>query len=136
MTRMRANRLVLVATLASAVVAGGVGCGGNPVPVMVSYERDIKPLMEAHCIRCHGAGGTLNADPDIPQIMNVRQPNATDFTSLVSANGHVGLMTYTGPGEVALESSVNLLPMPPPPSDPLTQYERDLLFTWAKHPLP
>jgi mono/diheme cytochrome c family protein len=129
MTGMRAHGLYLVTVLAGAAVVGGAGCG-NPVPDRPSYERDIKPLMEAHCIRCHGAGGTLNADPDIRPVSGVQKPNATDFTSLN------GLMPLTGAAEPALELFVKTLPMPPPPSDLLTNYERELLFTWAKNPLP
>jgi hypothetical protein len=132
--RLPFARNVLGFVVATMLVVGA-GCE-NPVPLNPSYERDIKPLMEAHCTRCHGAGGSLNTDPDIPLVSGVQKPNATDFTSLQGENGHLGLLTYTGPGFVILESSVNTLPMPPPPSAPLTDYERDLLFTWAKNPLP
>jgi hypothetical protein len=136
MTGMRAHGLYLVTVLAGAAVVGAAGCG-NPIPDRPSYERDIVPLMEAHCIRCHGAGGTLNTDPDIPKINGVQAPLASDFTSLDGVNGHTGLRTYTGPtGSVLLETDVNNMPMPPPPSDRLTEFERDLLFTWAKNPLP
>lgn len=133
MASMRAHGLVLVTVLAGATLVGAAGCL-NAVPDRPTYERDIKPLMEAHCIRCHGAGGTLNTDPDISKINGVQQPTNSDFTSLQGSNGHAGLMTYTGPAEGILESSVKNMPMPPPPSDPLTSWERELLFTWAKSP--
>ena len=129
MTSMRAHGLLLVTMLAGAALVGAAGCL-NAVPDRPSYERDIKPLMEAHCIRCHGAGGTLNADPDIAKINGVQKPNTTDYTTLQ------GLMPLTGAAEPALELFIKTLPMPPPPSDRLTSWESDLLFTWAKHPLP
>jgi hypothetical protein len=34
----------------------------KPVPAMPTYTADVQPILEAHCVRCHGAGGTLNAD--------------------------------------------------------------------------
>ncbi|HEY2731157.1 MAG TPA: hypothetical protein VGK52_14540 [Polyangia bacterium] len=126
---MRAHGFFLITMLAGIGLVGAAGCL-NSVPERPSYERDIKPLMEAHCIRCHGAGGTLNADPDIAKISGVQKPLATDFTSLN------GLMPLTGPAEPALELFIRSLPMPPPPSDLLTSWESDLLFTWAKNPLP
>ncbi|HEV3031119.1 MAG TPA: hypothetical protein VG319_05715 [Polyangia bacterium] len=140
MTGMRAHGLLLVTMLAGAAVGGGAGCG-NAVPDRPSYERDIKPLMEAHCIRCHGAGGTLNADPDIAANAKFHgAPTNGDFTTLDDVNGHFGLLHYTDMGAgtaVVLKSFVDTLgPMPLPPADPLTSYEHELLFTWAHTPLP
>jgi mono/diheme cytochrome c family protein len=143
MTSMRAHGLLLVTVLTGAALVAGAGCL-NAIPDRPSYERDIKPLMEAHCIRCHGAGGTLNTDPDIPPPPHAKvqgPPLNSDFTSLQGENGHFGLMNYTlggSPGVVFLKTYVEgtLGPMPPPPADPLTNWERDLLFTWANNPLP
>jgi len=140
MTSMRANGLLIVTMLAGAAFVGAAGCG-IPVPDRPSYERDIKPLMEAHCIRCHGAGGTLNADPDIPPVPAAKWHGAPingDFTSLDDVNGHHGLMFYTGSNFAMFESFVAgaFGPMPLLPADPLASWDRDLLFTWAKNPLP
>jgi hypothetical protein len=38
-----------------------VGCE-KPVPATPTYTHDVQPILEAHCARCHGAGGTLNID--------------------------------------------------------------------------
>jgi hypothetical protein len=141
MMGMRANGLILVTMLAGAALVGGAGCG-NPVPDRPSYALDIKPLMEARCIRCHGGGGTLNADPDIPTTSKSKgAPINGDFTMPVeNVNGHFGLLHYTAMGMggvAALKIYVEgpLGPMPPPPADRLTSYEHDLLFAWAANPL-
>jgi hypothetical protein len=44
------------------VVLALVGCE-KPVPATPTYEVDVLPIFMAHCVRCHGAGGKLNADP-------------------------------------------------------------------------
>ncbi|HVR00567.1 MAG TPA: hypothetical protein VMT47_00420 [Polyangia bacterium] len=143
MTSMRAHGLVLVTMLAVATLVGGAGCL-NAVPDRPSYERDIKPLMEAHCIRCHGAGGTFNKDPDIPPPPAAKvsgPPINGDFTSLQDTNGHNGLLHYTTMGGAAGLAALHIYvdgtfgPMPPPPADRLTNWETDLLFTWANNPL-
>ncbi len=140
---MNMNRLrsLLAFTL---LTAGLVGCGENDVPVNPSYARDIQPLLDAHCVRCHGAGGTLNGDPDVPPG-SIKLPCAPipdggaytcaptngDFTALNGANGKAGLATYAAGIKTYLA-----LPMPPPPSEPLDDYETNLLVTWAaKTPL-
>jgi hypothetical protein len=43
----------------------------------VSRAADVRPIFEWSCVRCHGAGGTLNADPraieDAPPKSNFDQ---------------------------------------------------------------
>jgi hypothetical protein len=130
----------LVLSLAAA------GCGENPVPTLPTYEHDIKPLMEAECIRCHGAGGTMNADPEIPSTNRLKgAPLFGDFTHLhdrkVSPGAGqedvtvVGLLHYTGASGLASMKLYLAAPMPPPPADPLTDWQRKLLLTWAENPI-
>jgi hypothetical protein len=130
---MRAHSLVVA--LAGSLF-GAAGCG-NAAKHSPSYEADIKPLMEAHCIRCHGAGGMLNEDPDMKKIL-AGQPAATngDFTRLDDANGRHGLMFYTAGSAANLHLYVDTGPMPPPPSSRLTSFEYDTLFNWAESPNP
>jgi mono/diheme cytochrome c family protein len=136
MTGMRAHGLLIVTMLAGAALSGAAGCGENPIPDRPTYERDIKPLMEANCIRCHGAGGMLNADPDIMKIQNSMAPTMSDFTQLNDVNGKFGLLHYTAAnpqGGVALMQAF-LGMMPPPPSDRLAPWEHDLLIKWVNNP--
>ena len=120
------------------ILVVGASCGENPVPENVSYMRDIKPLMEAHCIRCHGAGGSLNKDPDIPDSGMVLQGAPTNgyFTQLADLSPtQYGLMHYTGTTGSAI-MGIYLPQMPPPPGERLTDRETTMLTRWENHPFP
>jgi hypothetical protein len=127
---------LLAAALAGCLFAV-VGCGENPVPERPTYSRDVKPLVEARCIRCHGAGGTLNQDPDIPDASAWKgAPTNGDFTSLADdAAGKHGLAYYTTTGGFILFKGF-LQTMPPPPADPLSERDMTILLRWAQNPLP
>jgi hypothetical protein len=146
------NKPSLLSLLAFALLAGGlVGCGENAVPENPSWARDIQPLMEAHCIRCHGAGGTLNGDPDVPPgslhtgtaampvpVSCAPVPDGGAYTCAPIAGKfttQAGLMPYVTLGAMQLQSYLSY-PMPPPPSEALDDYETNLLLKWAAHPLP
>jgi hypothetical protein len=137
MMAMRAKSLLIPLVLAlPGVLAGVAGCGNN-VPPFPTYSKDVKPIMEANCIRCHGAGGSLNADPDIAKVNGQPAPTMSDFTQLADANGRFGLLHYTSqtPGGVTLMTAF-LPQMPPPPSPVLGGYELDVLEAWIKDPRP
>jgi hypothetical protein len=141
----------LLSLLAFALLTGGlVGCGENSVPENPSWANDIQPLMEARCVRCHGGGGMLNGDPDVPPNFTA----STDPTAMVHvcppATGgaaytcaptggnfttEAGLMTYTlqVKGTPILKTFLDY-PMPPPPSEPLDDYEYNTLMKWAENP--
>jgi hypothetical protein len=142
---MRTNTLF---SLALVMVAGGAlaGCGEEPIPDNVSFARDILPLMQARCIRCHGGGGMLNKDPYSEPTLNVTMPEAGDFRHIETVNGLAGLGNYTGGGIVLLKIYIDpvaadpkAMPptmahpplMPPAPSPPLTTREHDMLLKWA-----
>lgn len=56
---MLKTTLVLSLSLATVLL----GCGEEPVPAAPGFAADVRPIMVARCVRCHGAGGTLNGDP-------------------------------------------------------------------------
>jgi mono/diheme cytochrome c family protein len=143
MTTMRGTGSFLIATLAGAAVfalLGSAGClvSSSDVPENPSYHREIKPLMEAHCIRCHGAGGTLNGDPDIPDVSTIKGPPTNgDLTALADdAAGKHGLMYYVDGAPGAPFMGLYLPSMPPPPAEPLTSRESAMLLKWLSNPLP
>jgi hypothetical protein len=126
---MRAHSFIVMAALAGALLVGAAGCG-NDAPLFPSYATDVKPILDAHCIRCHGAGGTDNLDPDMPPIAannNAKMPNpGEDFRTYAGAVKSAGLFKTT----------IDTWPMPPPPSTALTPYERDTLVTWGSAAVP
>jgi mono/diheme cytochrome c family protein len=138
-----ASRFVLLALLGTTLV---VGCGEEPIPAAPTFEVDIKPIMLAHCVRCHGAGGTLNADP-----------RTVDHTP--PPRGY--LDHFDDQGDCTLQPDLTLLPsckwgaltehnviklfihlrkdqgrMPPPPSDGLSDRQIEILDRWVANPLP
>ncbi len=142
---MRTNAFLSLAVL---LVSGGAlaGCGEEPIPDVVSYARDIKPLMEARCIRCHGAGGTENKDPSLPawfvaMYMTDMPKPSSDFTTFDKLKPFGGLMKAF---LVPVKADATLTPprpavsalMPPPPSPTLTDRERDMLIKWGAAPNP
>jgi hypothetical protein len=134
----------LVALVGLAVLAG---CGEEPIPDVVTYSQNIKPLLDARCIRCHGAGGKLNDDPGIdPSAPVFGDKPVGDFTRMddyTNAAGMnvFGLMHYTTPsGLLVLQGHIKPKKgepdMPPPPAPKLTTRQRDMLLIWAANPLP
>jgi hypothetical protein len=139
---MRRGQSLWVARLAVGALAlmGGAlwsGCG-NDVPVRPSYKTDIAPLMEAHCVRCHGAGGTLNADPDMsPSFPFKGAPTNGYFTQLADPGaGKYGALHYTGTLTPYMKMFLVDIGMPPPPSDRLDNRDIDMLLDWCANPLP
>jgi mono/diheme cytochrome c family protein len=143
-------------SLALGGLAGG-GCTAESVPNVPTYENDVKPIMEARCIRCHGAGGMLNADPNHKGIIPGGAPFDGFFTRLEDdcpdgeATGCHGLLHYAGPPPDGGSSPQSLMRsyihstsdsgtvnprMPPPPSPLLTTRELDVLDKWLSESPP
>jgi mono/diheme cytochrome c family protein len=58
------------AAAAGEVAPAGVGGGENPAgaagaPALVVYERDVRPVLKAHCFHCHGEDGTREGGLDV-----------------------------------------------------------------------
>jgi len=134
----RARRLAtlgLVAALALPLAA----C--NPdVPATPTYDHDVQPILTAHCVRCHGAGGTPNAIPGVPTALPVPQLCYLQSYDNIPAGCAVGAMGCqagaiycAGMFSTYINGSDDApLRMPPKPSDPLSQYEKDVLTAWGK----
>src|SRR3954467_8848304 len=59
---LRAGRCL--SGFAVAAVAGLLAaCGEEAIPEHPTFEPTMRELFASHCVRCHGAGGTLNIDP-------------------------------------------------------------------------
>jgi hypothetical protein len=129
-------------SLSVIALAGGVlvSCGQTALPENPTYEADIKPLVEAHCVRCHSPAGMLTGDPDIPAgtTYYMMKPLASDFTILHDVGTKHGLLYYTTAATVpggAARMMLFLSAMPPPPAPKLTSWEHDLLIRWVNNPI-
>jgi hypothetical protein len=119
----------LFALLAGVGMVAGSACQ-NDVPLFPTYETDVKPLMEAHCIRCHGGGGSFHGDP----YSTLGVVTDGDFTRLDDNGSRHGLLYYTRGNVARLRAYVDQIGMPPPPAQRLGAWEHELLFRWADDP--
>jgi len=147
------SRIVVHRSLLLFLIAGSMAgaCGPAPAPDMPTFAHDVEPIMLARCVRCHGAGGMLNADPasTSPSFKNV-PPLSGYFDHLedqgdcsvpeggvtTSPSCKRGLKYYASgnPGNVVW--NVYFPMMPPAPAPKLTDRQLDVINRWLKDPLP
>ncbi|HET6149295.1 MAG TPA: hypothetical protein VFH68_17285 [Polyangia bacterium] len=120
---MRGKAIGLVMLLAAAIA--GAGCILEPsVPGQPSYEADVKPILEARCIRCHGFPQVGGA----PSRFDVYACPAPDGTTCdTAAKDHALAMV----GRIKLDKD-HPSHMPPKPAAPLSPYQIDTLDKWSK----
>jgi hypothetical protein len=138
------GRLVVLGALA----VGAARCSSSspPVPDMPTYAVDVKPILLAHCVRCHGAGGTLNVDP--MSSLQYPPPNGyfDHYEDLSDCTpGDAGVVPDTCKyGAASLAAAMKFyvnsddFPMPPPPAARLSTHDREVIGRWADEmpPLP
>ena len=145
---MRRTSIVIAAMSLSAAVLGAA-CTPEDVPGDPTYMDDVKPILESRCIRCHGAGGSLNADPDHTGISPGGAPFDGFFTQLddlctamMKTTGCHGLLHYTAAANPPPDASAILktyihattdMRMPPPPSPALTARQIGIFDAWLAH---
>lgn len=119
------------------------------VPDQPAYDLDVRPILMAHCARCHGAGDALNVPteptgpgaPPIPSVAGMPADtfNALNFyldrydndgTKIGAKNASGSFATTVGPG-----AKPPPVLMPPAPAPKLTDWEADVLLAWAKNPI-
>jgi hypothetical protein len=132
---MRTKLLLAFITVAAASGALA-GCGEDEAPIFPTYETDVAPLLAARCIRCHGAGGTMFADPEISQAWidgrNAKTPqapvNGVEYHRIPKGDfsTKAGAMEYG----MSLYSLGKLNEMPPPPFPQLTSREWAIFKGW------
>lgn len=141
--KRRRVRLLARLGLAAALTLPLAAC--NPdVPATPTYDRDVQPILTAHCVRCHGAGGTLNPIPgvptahDRPQICYLQTYDNNPAGCTLGATGcQQGAGSMYCAGLFPTATYVNapfdgVFRMPPKPADPLSQWEKDVLTAWGK----
>jgi hypothetical protein len=148
-----------VLSVLAIVIGGAVSAACQPdVPFAPLFETDVKPVFMAHCVRCHGAGDMLRGEPYVnpatgqPTLdpstgMPLRRlpmycyldrydsvgdcPNGADC--VMGARDCVGLLETRFPPMGGVPETYR---MPPPPSEPLNEWEQEVLRRWLDFPLP
>lgn len=119
-----------------ALLAGG-GCEPS-VPAHPAYDVDIAPVLNAHCIRCHGAGDKLNLPADLQSQAATfdalrcyldRFDNEGDCTN-DPTNCKVGARNWASTIPGLLRNPSPSLIMPPPPAAPLDDWAVDMFKNW------
>jgi hypothetical protein len=134
----------LLASLATATLGLG-GCSVQNTPHAPTFESDIKEITASRCVRCHGAGGTLNGDPDsinpkgapIDGFFDRMEDDCPDAKPF----GCHGLGHYaTNPADTRLHDYIHrikgALPMPPTPAPALTSSQLDIFDLWLANGAP
>lgn len=131
-----------------------VACSPS-VPASPSYEADVLPIFLSHCVRCHGAGGTLNqarqptgpdaaplaSDPAATANCYLNQYENTGCTvndAGAAPNCHVGALYWaTAPNGIGprVHGSSPLGPMPPAPAPLLDDWELKVVDAWIANPI-
>jgi len=139
--------------LALALGALVVGCG-PPVPAVPSYEANVRPIFMSHCVRCHGAGGTLNQayEPTGPNAAPLASDpakpikcylNQYEDTNCAAGDAGVPASCHRGAGYCAtLSNGIGFRihgglpgPMPPPPAPTLNDWEMKIVDAWILNPV-
>ena len=120
-------------------------CSPTPASDPITYTKDVQPIFMAHCVRCHGANGTLNEIPGVPTAHPAPQfcylQQYDDDPVGCSADGGVGdpschvgasspACTVVIPAYIR-EPDDNKMRMPPKPSDRLDNWEKDIINRWT-----
>jgi mono/diheme cytochrome c family protein len=110
------------------------------VPAQPSFEADVKPIMVLRCVRCHGAGGTLQGDPPGSPLPGP-PPNGyfdhyEDRDCTITDAGTISETCKRGAAYYVdvIRQYINMtgeFRMPPPPAPMLTSRELDILNRWA-----
>ena len=122
-----------------------LGCGEEPVPAEPGFATDVRPIMVARCVRCHGAGGKLNGDP----LSDAGAPPTNGYFDQYNDGGACGpqdplagckrgalyygklKMIFTG----RLRSS-GMDRMPPLPAETLTEHQIQIIERWSAQATP
>jgi hypothetical protein len=125
------TQATLASLLALAVSVLVLACSPE-VPANPTYDKDVGPILNAHCVRCHSADFAPVFDPttgttDAPLLCHF---NSRDGAL---ANGcNIMIPAYVGNSGVGAYDNTR---MPKPPSDRLNDWEIDVLKRWAANPV-
>jgi hypothetical protein len=113
------------------------------VPASPTYTNDVRPILMAHCVRCHGGNNdtlvtmpVYGVDQAPLRCYLQRYEDAGDCTMASTCKHGAGYcgMQMGGPSLIVTYINATVethLRMPPPPSDPLTDWEKEVLTRWS-----
>ena len=137
----------LAGTLMGWLALGAGACGSSPpgpIPAMPTYSADVKPIVLQHCVRCHGAGGTLNVDPR--SSLQFPPPNGyldhyedqgdctPDDAGAPPAGCKLGARSLAQTMKAYVASDA--YQMPPLPDPPLAARDQQIIARWADETTP
>ena len=135
------------------------GCGSSeaPIPEMPTFAADVQPILAAHCVRCHGAGGMLkdglNADGTPSAVgapalcylsMYADEGDCSEAGVLAGAckrGAHYCGMAMGDPpgsyiGTYLLDLAQDVGGMPPLPLPAVGAREKEIVRRWLTNPVP
>jgi hypothetical protein len=123
------RKLSSLLVLVFALVAGACE------PEKPSFALDVQPILAEHCVRCHGAGGTLQGDPGDPLgAPGMCHFNLYDNVGDCAAAAPTNCKTGAKACATLLEAYLPI--MPPAPAAKPNESELAVIRTWAKDPIP
>ena len=145
---MRTNGLFTALALLGALASASLSaCSIQNTPHAPTFNTDIRPIMLSRCVRCHGAGGSLNADPTSTLMFYRMAPIdghfdrfEDDCSDAMPMKCH-GLGFYTtGAPKMMLVNYIHNQnvpgPMPPAPAPRLTSDQLDIIDLWLANDAP
>ena len=112
-------------------------CAPDDGPAVPGYQTDVKPILDANCVRCHGYGDRLNGDPGLTGMLKGKIPLLTFLDRYDTPKPCPGGLTEClgakdGAARVGLYITLpNYDRMPPAPSEALSDRDIGILKRWA-----
>jgi hypothetical protein len=144
MTTRGLNRLLALMMVLTAGAAG-VGCSIEPSAAgQPTYEADVRPILMARCIRCHGSPPLADSTAALNSVpTNVVRFDFYGDTSCAAADAGAACVTHGAIYEAMmgnftkyLHMDRKVLGMPPEPAPALTSYQLDTIVNWEKEASP